>query len=173
MSFVRFATPADAAGIGRTQSRAWRQDYAEQLPPDALAALEPEAVAAEWTPVLHGASGGVVLVAVDADHICGFLAYEKRHECAEIHALVVDPDFRNNGHASRLMSAFADQIRDSSTRDALMWCPAADDALQTFLTSCGWAADGASRTLADGTFQSDELRFTTTFIGESPAPAAR
>jgi len=137
----------------------------------ALDALEPDAVAAEWLPIVQGATRTVALIAVEADEVVGFLAYEPRDNVAEVHTLVVDPDARHRGHASRLMSAFADHMREQHVSDASMWCPAADEPLRNFLISCGWAPDGARRTLADGSFQGDEERFVTTFIGESPALA--
>lgn len=157
--------------MGELQSRAWRHDYVDQIPPDAHAALNPAETAQRWAAVTHGQTPTAVLVAVDTDQVCGFLAFDVRAESVHVLVLVIDPEFRGRGHASRLMSALADHALQAGAPEAVMWCPAADQALQGFLRSCGWGPDGATRTLADESMRAEEVRYVTSFIGGSPAPA--
>lgn len=171
MTYVRVATSDDGLSIADVQCRAWRQDYIAHLPPSAIESLEPVAVAKQWGPMLEPTCVGTVLVAVTGDSVGGFLAYLQSGRTAVIDALVIDPDQRRRGHASRLMSAFADLVQDAGAMEATMWCPGVDAALHSFLRSCGWGPDGATRTLADGRQRAQEQRFATTFLGESPALA--
>ena len=66
----------------------------------------------------------------------------------EIREFTVLPDERGKGHGSRLLQACADTLAADRFVRATTWVFAADDTLRTFLTSAGWAPDGAHRELA-------------------------
>ncbi|HSU02761.1 MAG TPA: GNAT family N-acetyltransferase, partial [Nocardioides sp.] len=70
----------------------------------------------------------------------------------ELAEVTLDPPERAKGHGSRLLQAAVDTlVADRFTR-AVTWVNAGDDALRTFLTEAGWAADSAHRELdLDGT----------------------
>ncbi len=76
----------------------------------------------------------------------------------------MDPADRGHGHASRLLQAAADTMVADRFARAVTWAMATDDALRTFLTEAGWAADGAHRELdldGSGTTTVKQVRLHT------------
>jgi GNAT superfamily N-acetyltransferase len=153
---VRVAWAADAAAIGKVQSRAWRAGYAGLLGAQTLAALDPDALAATWAQALRRPPSARhrVLVALDGPDVVGFAAVEPSEDPdadpvtdAELVAIAVDPDRTGAGHGSRLLAAVADTCRADRFGRIAAWLLAGDDALRAFLESTGWAPDGAHREL--------------------------
>jgi ribosomal protein S18 acetylase RimI-like enzyme len=66
---------------------------------------------------------------------------------AEVAELAVDPGARGAGHGSRLLQAVVDTLVADGFTVARCWVRTDDDAMRRFLTSAGWAADGAHREL--------------------------
>jgi GNAT superfamily N-acetyltransferase len=163
MNFVRVASEADAPSIATLQCSTWRHDYPDLFAGPAGDELTPESVAERWRPALRGDVPGFVLVATARDEVVGFAAVDVRDDRAEVHALLVAPGERRCGHGSRLMSACADLAQQNGAREASMWCLENDRALQTFVESSGWAADGGHRELSDGHTVVSELRYATAF----------
>ena len=169
---VRLAWPAEAAGIAELQRRAW----ATQLPPDLaevmLGRLAVEEMAAAWLSAITRPPRASyrVLVAVDQERVVGFAttvpspdddAEEGRD--GEVEQFVVDPVAQHRGHGSRLLNACADTLRADGFGRASWWVPTTDDALRRFLTTAGWAADGASREIGldDGSVRLKQVRLQT------------
>ena len=153
----RVAWADDAPAIGAVQSRAWRQGYAEVLPPEMLAAFEPEAMAQAWAESLArpGDARNRVLVALERNRVVGFAVTGPASDpdCdpvadGEVVELVVDPTERGRGHGSRLMQACVDTLLGDRFTRAVTWLPVADDAARAFWTAAGWQPDGAHRELA-------------------------
>ncbi len=167
MNFVRPATVDDAIAIARLQCDTWRHDYPELFQGPAGDDLEPDLVAERWRPVLRQQIPGFVLVATSGGSVVGFAAADVRDGTAEVHTLLVGADVRRCGHGSRLMSACADLVQQDGARDAHMWCLADDRALADFLTSAGWAPDGGSRELTDDHAVIREVRYVTSFAGQT------
>ena len=72
-------------------------------------------------------------------------AGEGSEGATQVYELVVDPNFRRAGHASRLLAAVADL-----TSGVLhVWIGADDEERQRFYTSAGFAPSGGVRTLGD------------------------
>ena len=155
---VRVAWADDAPAIAAVQLRTWREDYAgllteTELPsgPDAV-----EAAATAWRASLVQAADARqrVLVALARADVVGFVMTGPATDpdCDPVRdgvvdELTVDPSRLREGHGSRLLQAAADTlVADRFTR-AVCWVPSTDDALRVFLTSAGWAPDGAHRTL--------------------------
>ena len=70
----------------------------------------------------------------------------------ELAEVTLDPAERAKGHGSRLLQAAVDTLAADRFTRAVTWVNAGDDALRTFLTDAGWAADTAHRELdLDGT----------------------
>lgn len=153
---VRVAWSADAEAIARVQIRAWRQGYAGLLPDELLAALDPEAFAAQWAEAVTRPSDARtrVLVALDRATVVGFALTAAADDPdadpaadAQVAEFVVDPPHRRSGHGSRLVQACADTMRADRFARATTWVNSTDDVLRQFLTEAGWAPDGAHREL--------------------------
>jgi GNAT superfamily N-acetyltransferase len=82
----------------------------------------------------------------------------------EITDLTVDPHQRGAGHGSRLLQAAVESLKADRFTRAITWLAATDDDTRRFLTTAGWAPDGAHRTLdltGDGTVQVKQVRLHT------------
>lgn len=150
---VRLALPAEAVDIARIQRRAWSEtgvlaSAVAQLPADAAARAWHEAITRP--PLAHFR----VLVAIGEAGVVGFAVTgpSPDDDAAErdgtIGEFVIDPTSRGKGHGSRLVNAAVDTLRTDGYDVATMWVQAADDALRSFLVSCGWGADGAHQEVA-------------------------
>ncbi len=153
---MRAAYPGDVEAVADIQVRAWREGYGSVIPAPALAEMTgaealglwrerwAEAVAAPPTPRHR------LLVAVEEGVITGFAAHapasdgdQDPEKTGELLSLLVDPARRRAGHGSRLLAATVDHLRDDGCETVVTWVFAADDVLRGFLTSAGWAPDGA------------------------------
>lgn len=90
-----------------------------------------------------------VLVAIGDAGVVGFAVTgpsadeDQPERVGQLAEFVVDPKHRRLGHGSRLMNAAVDTLRQDGYEVATIWLAATDDPLRAFLTSCGWAPDGA------------------------------
>ncbi len=143
---VRPATAGDVAAVGAVHSRSWRSGYADHLPDDVLAALDPEALAGAWAGAVTAPPSPRhhVLVACAGSTVVGFLACDDAGELVGLH---VDPAHQRRGHGSRLLSAAADLARTDGIASLSAWCPMLDTARREFLVSAGFGTDGAWRDL--------------------------
>jgi hypothetical protein len=154
---ARVAWADDAPAIAAVQVRAWRASYAELLPAEVLAALDPEQLAAGWREALARPADARqrTLVALERNTVTGFV----------LTGPSADPD-RDPVATGELRQAAADTlVADRFTR-AVTWLPARDDALRAFLTEAGWGPDGAHRTLdllGDGAVTLQQVRLHTSF----------
>ena len=156
---ARVAWADDAPAIAAVQVRAWRTSYADLLPAEVLAGLDPEQLAATWHQALARPADARqrVLVALERNTVTGFVltgpAADPDHDpvaTGEMTDLTVDPHARGAGHGSRLLQAAVDTlVADGFTR-ARTWVLTEDDALRAFLEGAGWGPDGASRELEHG-----------------------
>ena len=175
---ARVAWADDAAAIAAVQVRAWRTSYADLLPAEVLAALEPDQIAEGWRVALGRPEDARnrVLVALERNMVTGFVVTGPATDpdcdpvaTGELTDLTVDPHKRGAGHGSRLLQAGVDTlVADRFTR-AVTWLPAADDPLRAFLTSAGWGPDGAHRTLdltGDGDTTVKQVRLHTALVDQ-------
>jgi len=170
---VRVAWADDAPAIAAVQVAAWREGYADVLPPDVLEALRVDELAADWRDalVVSGDARNRVLVALERNRVVGYAVTGPSPDPdadpvadAEVAEVVVHPEERGVGHGSRLLQAVADTaVADRFTR-ATTWVRASDDAMRGFLTSAGWAPDSAHRELdlrGDGAVTVKQVRLHT------------
>lgn len=68
-------------------------------------------------------------------------------DVASITDLLVEPRWGRRGHGSRLLAAGVAHWRDDGFTTVLAWAYQNDEATVRFLTSAGWAPDGATRAL--------------------------
>jgi GNAT superfamily N-acetyltransferase len=66
----------------------------------------------------------------------------------ELLLLTVAPEYRKQGHGSRLLAATMDRLISDQQVAAVTWVTAQDDESRQFLERAGWGVDGAHRTLA-------------------------
>jgi GNAT superfamily N-acetyltransferase len=76
--------------------------------------------------------------------------------------LMVEPRWGRRGHGSRLLAASVDHWRTDGYRTAVAWAFRDDAATIAFLTSAGWAPDGASRALDVDDLLVPQIRLRTT-----------
>ena len=131
--------------------RAWPELYADLLPADVLP-TDVDEVAAQWRQALTRPADarnrvvGFALTSPATDPDCDPVV---DGELAEV---TLDPAERAKGHGSRLLQAAVDTLLADRFTRAVTWVNSSDDALRTFLTDAGWAADTAHRELdLDGT----------------------
>ncbi len=153
---VRAAYPGDVDAVADIQVRSWSEGYGSVIPAPALAEMTgPEAIGMwreRWAEAVAAPPSPRhrLLVAVADGVITGFAAHapaddpdEDPASTGELLSLLVDPVRRRAGHGSRLLAATVDHLRDDGCGTAVTWVFAADDVLRGFLTSAGWAPDGA------------------------------
>jgi ribosomal protein S18 acetylase RimI-like enzyme len=174
---VRVAWADDAPAIAAVQVRAWRQVYAGLLPTDVLEGLDVDEITAAWASSLTKPQDARnrVLVGLERNSVRGFAVTTPSPDPdadpvadGEIAELVVDPDHTRRGHGSRLLQACADTLRADRFTRAALWLNSTDDALRTFVTAAGWAADGAHRELdlrGDGEVLVKQVRLHTALTG--------
>jgi GNAT superfamily N-acetyltransferase len=170
---VRVGWTDDAAGIAGVQVRAWRHDLADVLPADVLRELDADQLEAAWTASLATPrdARNRVLVALERSTVHGFAVTGPATDpdldpiaVGEVSELLVDPANTRQGHGSRLVQACVDTLRADRFGTAVLWLNTQDDVRRTFLTSAGWAADGAHRELdlyGDGSVLVKQVRLHT------------
>lgn len=170
---VRVAWADDAEAIAHVQVRSWRQAYDGLLPSDVLEALDPAQFAEAWTASLTKPKDARnrVLVALERNTVRGFAITSPSEDPdsdpvadGEVAELTVDPEHTRHGHGSRLLHAAVDTLRADRFRRAVTWLNSTDDILRAFLTSAGWAPDGAHRELdlrGDGEVLVKQVRLHT------------
>ncbi|MBM9461395.1 GNAT family N-acetyltransferase [Nocardioides sp. zg-536] len=176
---VRVGWPADAPGIAAVQLRCWRRRYdaaALPLPSEdgptrtsavedgpgegrlTVAGLSVTDLAEAWRASLSRPPEARhrALVALAHDTVVGFAltvpASDPDADPAsdgEVVELTVDPERTRAGHGSRLLQACADTLEADGFTRAVCWVGTTDDTLRAFLTSAGWATDGATRELQE------------------------
>ncbi|MGJ9414079.1 GNAT family N-acetyltransferase [Aeromicrobium sp. CF4.19] len=177
---VRLAWPDDAEAVAAVQLRTWRAEYADLLGAEALDALDPDEVVERWRSSVTAPPDARmrVLVALEGPTVRGFAIV---HPCfdpdadrvadGEVGELVIDPAHRRAGHGSRLVQAAMDTLRADSFTRAVWWVASTDDAMRSFVTSTGWAADGAHRELEDETGHGvRQVRLHTSLMESSEEP---
>ena len=176
LCFVRVATSVDAADIARVQFTTWQVAYRKLLPRHVLDQLDVGWLTERWREAIVSPPSPAhrVLVAVeetgdgparsgrDSAYLVGFtasgpaddsaLAPDENHNAlgdglVAVTELLVEPRWGRRGHGSRLLAASVDHWRRDGYTGAVMWTFREDRASVGFLTSAGWAPDGAARAL--------------------------
>lgn len=186
--FVRPARPGDAPRITQVQLASWRASYAPLLPAGTLEGLDSTALTRQWAQAIDGPPSPRhhVLVASGAGGLLvGVVSLAPATDPdldpdrdAELMELVVDPGHQGVGHGSRLLAAAADVLGADGFATACHWVGEQDETRARFLTSAGWAADGARRQLdlyGDGEVLVTELRWHAALDtpGAAPDPTGR
>jgi GNAT superfamily N-acetyltransferase len=167
LGYVRPARPDEADEIARIQLSTWRTAYRRLLPRHVLDGLDPAWLSQRWRQAIDAPPSPHhrVLVAIEqaqSSYLVGFAASGPADEAAlapdedpaalsgdiaAITELLVEPRWGRRGHGSRLLAAAVDLWRADGFTTALAWAYERDAATVRFLTSAGWAPDGAHRAL--------------------------
>jgi len=165
LGYVRTARPDEAGEIARIQLATWRTAYRRLLPRHVLDELDEDFLAQRWRAAIETPPSARhrVLVAVEqgeSAYLVGFAATGPADDdalapgedalgpdVAAVTELLVEPRWGRRGHGSRLLAAAVDLWRSDGFATALAWVYEQDPATRAFLTSSGWAPDGASRAL--------------------------
>jgi GNAT superfamily N-acetyltransferase len=159
---VRPAVPGDEVAVTDVQLAAWRATHADVVGADVLDSLDPSGLRERWQAAIvrPPTPGHRVLVACEGAAVVGFAAVAPLPAEAgpppvapggELVALEVAPASRRTGHASRLLAAVVDGLRQDGGDHLVAWVLDGDAARGQFLRSAGLGPDGAARTLATGT----------------------
>ncbi len=172
---VRPAGAGDAPALAALQVRAWLSAYADSWPAEVLdefTASQPR-FAERWDDAAMQPPSQVhrVLVACAGATVVGAAAFGPASDddvdpavTAELFVLVVDPEHRTAGHASRLVAATVDHVRGDGFTAATAWVDAVDDGLRGLLVESGWDADGSHRSLdfdGEGVLVVNQVRLHT------------
>lgn len=157
-SGVRLARTSDVDGIAEVNVAAWRQRFADVLPAEILAALDPRDLAMVWAGAILNppTPGHRLLVAVDEAEVVGYAAVGPNQDpdataaTGELLALEVGPDRQGQGHGSRLLAAAVDHARGIGLTELVVWCSLDDEPRRAFLQESGWGPDSAFRDLRVG-----------------------
>ena len=153
---VRRARPSDAPAVGIVQAQAMAADYAQILPPQALAELDPATFGSVWRRSLAEPPSPrhLLLVACAGEQVVGFAAFgpsedpDADDETAELLTLSVHPQARGEGHGSRLVNAVVDDARSRGFTWLHAWVLLDTPQYRDFLQRAGMAPDRARRTRA-------------------------
>lgn len=145
---VRPARPTDAPAVAAATIDAWRASYADLLPADALAGLDLPAATAQWRAAIENPGENLLLVACAGPTLTGYVSVGPSNgPGAELGELVVRPEARRQGHASRMLSAAVDHLHSRGFTSVFTWVNDADQARAEFFASAGFATDGVARVL--------------------------
>jgi len=170
--YVRVAQPDDSGEIARVQLTTWQVAYSRFIPRTVIDQLDSEWLTTQWHEAVTSppSSQHRVLIAVEQaekpgtnrgqEYRVGFaasgpadataLAPDENHnalsdDVVAVTELMVEPRWGRRGHGSRLLSASVDHWRADGFPTAVAWALRDDAATVKFLTSAGWAPDGAAR----------------------------
>lgn len=169
--------PADAAEIARIQQAIWRSAYAELVPAEVLAGLDPGETARIWRQTIEQGPAQV-FVALEGEWLVGLCAAGKapQDETADaegtpakdvetvalVSTLLVEPRWGRRGHGGRLLAEAGRAMRAAGSTRGICWIPELDRASLAFYGKAGWVADGTARTLDAGGRPLREIRLTGT-----------
>jgi GNAT superfamily N-acetyltransferase len=142
-TFIRSATPADAAAIAQVRVDAWRTTYKGMIPAAYLAAMKVDDSAALWSKILTASPNATsVFVAVDSGSIVGFasgnMLPEPKHGLdAELSAVYLVDGAQRTGVGRRLVAAVAAAQRAHGAHGLIVWVIAGNKAARAFYEKLG------------------------------------
>lgn len=163
---VRPSLAEDAPEIARIQVATWRRVHRGTVPDEVLDALSADAFVPAWRSAVSSPPSAKhrMLTACAGPLVVGFAALapapDAEDTTAEIVELDVDPDHLRDGHASRLLAACADILRQTGASHVRTWVLAGDGAREAFLSSAGFGPAGLRRVLDVAGTPVDETAWT-------------
>jgi GNAT superfamily N-acetyltransferase len=146
---IRSAENRDSAAIARIHVEAWRDAYADLLPANYLAQLDPKIEAARWARSLGLGSNDRTLVAEADGDVVGYAsiggARAGGSDAGEIYALYVETDWREQGVGRALIETAFARFRRRGLKAAFIWCLEGNTAARGFYLRCGGKLLGERR----------------------------
>jgi ribosomal protein S18 acetylase RimI-like enzyme len=146
---IRSAENRDSAAIARIHVEAWRDAYADLLPANYLAQLDPKIEAARWARSLGLGPNDRTLVAQADDAVIGYAsiggARGRGSDAGEIYALYVETDWREQGVGRALVETAFARFRQRGLTTAFIWCLEGNTAARGFYMRCGGKLLGERR----------------------------
>ena len=154
---VRPALPEDAPIIGAIHAANF--SYLIRIGSGETIHLDPSSFEDQWAEAIEEPPSAKhrTIVALDDSRVVGFAAIAPTEELipdadgddgppAEIVALEVEIGDRRKGHASRLLAACADILRQTGATSVQFCCVDGDTSREKFLTTAGFQPRGVRRT---------------------------
>ena len=161
---IRAASPADAARIAQVHVTSWQSAYADLLPADYLASLDPKERTGRWEAALRpGGEAANVLVAEQDGRILGFANFgPSPDEDAEpgtqhLYAMYLEPGAWGRGVARELMRTVLSVIPAGAPMT--LWVLEGNERAQHFYRRHGFHLDGVERIDEIGGVPLTELRY--------------
>lgn len=151
---ARLAWPDDARAISAIQRAVWQDDHDTARGHVMLQGVREQTQRESWQRTIAAPPDARVrvLVALEGPTIRGYAlihpsADDDADELAEVEIAEfgIDPLHRRAGHGSRLLQACVDTAQADKAAELTWWLGAGDDDLRSWVTSSGWASDGAHR----------------------------
>lgn len=164
---IRAATPEDATRIAQVHVASWQSAYAELLPADYLAGLDPQVRARRWESVLGNAedtgTAGHVLVAEQGGRTLGFASFGLSADedadpgTHELYAMYLEPRAWGKGVARELMRTVLGTVPPGAVMT--LWVLAGNERAKHFYRRHGFQPDGIERIDEIGGVPVTELRY--------------
>lgn len=142
-STIRPARGDDAMAVARIHVRAWQLGYANILPADGLAALNPEAQARVYT--FDKPGDPRTYVTEEDGELTGFVSIEADPEPAVINALYVNPDHWRTGVGTTLLGSVRRELTALGRNEAILWVLAGNIRADHFYRRRGWRRTGVTK----------------------------
>ena len=167
---VRPGRLTDSGGIGEVHVAAWREAYADLMPPARLAALDVAERTAMWRRQLASGAARGIVVAIEGGRVVGFGACARQRTpgllaagySGEVTAIYVLRAAQRRGAGRSLMQAMARRLIAEGDRSMALWVLAANTPARRFYERLGGIAvaeraDGADEEVAYGWRSVDSL----------------
>ncbi len=161
---VRPATLADAKTIAEIHVEAWEAAYTGIVPDDHLKSLTVAKRQAMWSDAIKFAEPQV-LVALDANAIVGFGAYDRSRDpkskatTGEIWAMYVAPDYWGEGVGLALWDELQEGLLDEGCTDVSLWVLLRNERALRFYELAGFKREmNTAKTVVMGSGKVEEVR---------------
>ncbi|QAY71566.1 GNAT family N-acetyltransferase [Xylanimonas protaetiae] len=161
---IRTAGPADASRIAQVHVTSWQSAYADLLPAEYLAGLDPTERARRWESVLAAAGDAArVLLAEQEGRTLGFASFGPSSDedaepgTHELYAMYLEPAAWGRGVARELMRTVLGAIPAGTPMT--LWVLEGNERAQHFYRRHGFHVDGVERIDEIGGVPLTELRF--------------
>jgi ribosomal protein S18 acetylase RimI-like enzyme len=160
---IRPAVPADLPAIALVHTRARGEAYKDLVPPEALHAVDADALA-QWWEQRWGYERDTHRLAVAQDaagSVVGFTYVGPSADAgtAELYAIHVDPDRQGGGIGRALMASALESLAALGAARAVLWVLAGNEPARRFYERGGWRGDGTERRAPVGATLTRQLRY--------------